>query len=135
MAVRIKLVESDQARYDVPEWLDFDAQRPMLSQVRLLKEQAGMSWADMRASIADGGLEAIAATLWLAVRGAGSDVTWADFDVDIAGADIEKVDDDPNSLALDGAKPISTPSAPTSSATTASSPGKSPASRARSSKR
>ena len=135
--VRIKLADSDRARYEgLPEWLEFDLFRPMLSQVRLLKEQTGMTWAELQERAVADELEALGAVFWLAVRRAGHDVSWVDFDADLGGVEWGGEDDnDPNSSAPDGAKPTSTRSRRASSATTASSRGKSPDSRAPSSKR
>jgi len=132
--VRIKLADSDRARYEgLPEWLEFDLYAPMLSQVKLLKQQVGLRWDELvnRSNAYD--MEALGAVYWLAVRAAGHDVTWDDFEVSLGGVDTEEVADDPNSSAPDGAKPTSTPSPRPSRASTASTRGRSSSSRARSS--
>lgn len=131
--VRIRLADSDRERYDLPEWLEFDLFRPMLSEVKLLKQQTGLTWTQLQQLSNAYDYEGLGLVLWLAVRRAGHAIEWADFDADLAGADTEEVDDDPNSSAPDGAKTSSTKSPRTSRASTGSSRGKSSGSPSRSS--
>lgn len=131
--VRIRLADSDRERYDLPEWLEFDLYRPMLSQVKLLKQQTGMSWGELQQRVVVEDLEALGVVYWLAVRAVGRDVSWDDFEADLTDVDSKGVDDDPNSSGPAGDGPNSTSSPRRSRASTASTRGTSKGSPRRSS--
>ena len=134
MLLRIKLTDADREKYKLPEWVDIDMDNPPLSDIKRLKLGVEMEWADLRNGVIAGSDYANGAAMWIAVRRAGIDVSWDDFDVDVRGHKAEaEVADDPNSSAPDGAKPTSTPSPRSSRASTASTRGRSSSSRARSS--
>lgn len=134
MLLRIKLSDADREKYGLGEVLELDLTRLPLLDIKRLKLEVGMERVEFHNAVVAGSDYALGVAMWLAVRRI-KDVAWADFEVDVRGGTAEAVADDPNSSAPDGAKPTSTPSRRTSSGSTASSPGKSPASRTRSSKR
>jgi hypothetical protein len=110
MLLKIKLAEPDRARYSLPEWIDLDIDRPMLSDVKCLKLEVGLSWLDMRNGVLAGDLYSCGAAFFVAARRAGMSVSWDEFDVDVnAVLATEVVPDDPNSSAPDGAPKTSTP--------------------------
>lgn len=103
--LRIKLADKDRADLGVPEWVDFDGS------VLRLKEVASLAQIPLKASEfeafnnsedPDEKLAGLGALIWLAVRRAGVEVSWADFDVDMVAVETELVAD-PNPSAPTGA--------------------------------
>lgn len=109
--MRIKLTEQDRARLGVPEVMEYDSSRPKLSEIRAISrpEPDGpgfKGWSVLERALngedLDDGLAALAVFVWLAVR-RHTDVSWADFDLDLLGLEA-KGDEDPNSSAPTGAQ-------------------------------
>lgn len=131
----MKPTDADREKYGLPESVEMDIDRPMLSDVKRLKVDVGMSWTDLRNSLLSQDLFAAGVAMWIAVRRSGVDVPWSDFDTDITSTIAEIPDDDPNSSAPDGAKTRSMSSRRRSAASTASTRGTSKGSPRRSSPR
>lgn len=136
MLLKIKLSDQDREKYKLPEWVELDVDNPPFSDVKRLKLDVGMSWVDLRNGLLAQDLYAAGVAMWIAIRRAGADVPFDEFDIDVNGVvAVTKDDDDPNSSGPDGDGPTSTSSRRSSRASTASTRGTSKGSRPRSSTR
>lgn len=85
--IRIRLGDQDRERYGVPEWIEYDPNRPTLAEVRAVREQTSFKgWVELEKNLDSADLDdrfaAAGVIYWLAVRRAGVEVTWADFGLD-----------------------------------------------------
>lgn len=103
--IRIRLAEDDRVKLELPEWIEFDVDRPKLSDIRRLKAQVDWEWSKVWDGLnhvdIDVRLATRAVLVWLAVNRI-RPASWDDFDIDILGAEYEEVGD-PNRPAPDGA--------------------------------
>lgn len=110
----IQLSDEDRERYSTPERIPFVSGRWGLKSVDALEQQAGMTMEDLsnglRRKAAEDEVDddgnpkqvevasprplAIAAVVWLALRGIGIRIPWDEFDASLAGLVIRWVDDD-----------------------------------------
>ena len=104
--IRIRLTEDDRVKLELPEWVEFDPDRPKLSEIRRLKAEVEWElsklWERLNHADVDERIAGRSVLVWLAVNRVRS-VKWDEFDFDVLGAEIEEVGDDPNLSAPDGA--------------------------------
>ena len=67
MLLRMKPTDADREKYGLPESVEMDIDRPMLSDVKRLKVDVGMSWTDLRNSLLSQDLFAAGVAMWIAV--------------------------------------------------------------------
>lgn len=125
--IRIRLAEEDRQRYQLDEWIEYEQTSPRLSEMRRVKAEVGMTWAQMDESLnaddLDERIAARAVLVWLAVNRHHT-VSWDDFELKPLDAQIEDVPD-PNRSAPTGASKTSTGTSPRSRRSTASARGRS----------
>lgn len=104
--LRIRLAAEDRERYGLPEWIEYDVDRPKLSEIRKVKAAVDWGWHQLAKQVdADDDDDRLAARLvlwWLAVNRHHT-VSWDEFELDVFGVEVE-VDNDPNPPAPDGAE-------------------------------
>lgn len=103
--IRIKLAEDDRVKLELPEWIEYDVNRPRLRDIRRLKAEVGWEWSQVWDGLNHDDIDARLATravlVWLAVDRL-HPVSWEEFDCDILGVEVEEPD--PNAPAPDGAE-------------------------------
>lgn len=108
--LRIQFAAEDRQRYNLPEQVEIDVDRPRLSEIRRLK--AEVDWPlsrlseGLRSADLDEQVAARAVLWWLAIN-RHTPVSWEEFECDPLGAQWEQ-DEDPNRSAPDGASIVST---------------------------
>ncbi|WP_433114297.1 hypothetical protein [Micromonospora sp. CA-246542] len=91
--IRITFTAEDREALGVPEVIEYDNANPRLRDLKRLKAEVGLSWAELGKQLEDSDLLAMAALVWLAANTAdGVSVTWESFDLDLINTSIELVD-------------------------------------------
>lgn len=118
--LRISLAGPDRERYGLPEWIEYDSGRPLLSEIRALKTAVGIGWAALERMLwgqwdasgqqtappdPDDRLAGLGIVVWLAVRRHRPDLAWDDFDCDLMGIGFESAPDPNRQAPTTGACP------------------------------
>lgn len=90
------------------ESYNFDEDRLLVSEARVIKKQAGMGLTEWSEGLQNGDPDAIVSMIYLAKKRSGEAVRWSDLD-DINIAAIEMDDEDAESQGEDDPKPDSPP--------------------------
>lgn len=93
MAIQFGLPAETREKYDLPETVDFDFGKLLLSEAILLEDTLGLDMDGLRERLwpKEGvrrDLRAWGFVIWLAARRAGADVAYQDFDLDLYGLEI-----------------------------------------------
>ena len=106
--IRIKFTAEDAERFGMDE-VEFDPKALRFPEIRLLKNEAGMSLPEFGAlcNDEDNYYYLVGVLAWLGLYRAGKHVRFEEFDVDARGLDLigNEASEDPNSSAPDGANP------------------------------
>ena len=103
--IRIKLAEDDRVKLSLPEWIEYDLDRPRLSEIRKLHEAVGWGWGKLLDQVNDEDMDAkhaARAVLWWIAVNRHNPISWKEFDLDIFGVEFEVIPD-PNLPAPSGA--------------------------------
>ena len=88
MAIQFRLPEDVRAKYDLPEWVEYDQDTLMLSEAIAMQDTIGVDPLDLNARLVpkDGSprdMRAWGYVIWLACHRAGAQVEFADFDLNL----------------------------------------------------
>lgn len=102
--IRYRFPAAERTRYGLAEVVEYDANAPLLSEVRALRKQVGITFAELSGRLKVGAWEDLGVLFWLVVLRNGSEtVAWEDFDVDLDAVEMETDDEEKAAAPSDGA--------------------------------
>lgn len=101
MAIQFRLPEDVRAKYDLPEWVEYDQDTLMLSEAIAMQDTIGVDPLELNARLVpkDGSprdMRAWGYVIWLACHRAGAQVEFVDFDLNLYALNVasESASDD-----------------------------------------